>query len=97
MRGHLDYAKAKSGITINQAVNMFLDYSKINKLSHKSDISFVKKILDFFGKNTQLDKITSLEIENFKTYLKVYNTFEIIKIKNPNYVKGISDKFIVKK
>ncbi len=97
MRGDLNYAKAKKSIKLQDGIDLFTKYSKGNKLSYKSDVYYIGKVLEFWGKNTPLEAITPAKIEDFKIYLKSYKTTRKIKINNPNYNKnGDRKKYIYK-
>lgn len=97
MRGDLDYAKAKKAIKLKDGITLFEEYSKCNKLSFKSDESNIKKIIEYFGKNCILEKITPSKIEEFKAYLKNYKVISKLKIDNPEYGKnGCKKKYIYK-
>lgn len=62
-------AKELEKVTINRLMQMFLDYSKTNKKSYKSDVSKTKLIKQYFGESTLIKNITPKMIEDFKTYL----------------------------
>lgn len=97
MRGDLDYAKAKKAIKLKEGINLFEKYSKGNKLSYKSDIYYIDKVLKYFGENCILESITPSKIEEFKEFLKSYKTTSKIKINNPEYGKnGCRKKYIYK-
>ena len=97
MRGDLDYAKAKKAIKLKEGINLFEKYSKGNKLSYKSDIYYIDKVLKYFGENCILESITPSKIEEFKEFLKSYKTISKIKIDNPEYGKnGCRKKYIYK-
>lgn len=94
MRGDLDYAKAKRAIKLKEGINLFEKYSKGNKLSYKSDIYYIDKVLKYFGENCILESITPSKIEEFKEFLKSYKTISKIKIDNPEYGKTDVEKNI---
>lgn len=97
MRGDLNYAKAKRAIKLKEGIKLFEQYSKANKLSYKSDIYYINKVINYFGENCILEFITPSKIEEFKEFLKTYKTIEKIKINNPDYGKnGCRKKYIYK-
>lgn len=63
-RGKLPPEKPK--IKFAKLVQMYLDYSKTNKKSYKTDVCNVKKLIAFFGAETFIDKILPKDIERFK-------------------------------
>ncbi len=97
LRGNYNYSKARNATKLKEGIELFKKYSFCNKSSHKSDMSNIKKIIDFFGNNCPLDIITPSKIEDFKIYLKSYKVTEKIKINNPEYGKmGCRKKYIYK-
>ncbi len=97
MRGNLNYAKAKKAPKLKDGLELFITHSENNKESHKTDLSHVKKIKDFFGENYILEQITPGRIEEFKAHIKTYTKKELVKINNPDYKKnGCRKKFIYK-
>lgn len=97
MRGDLDYAKAKKAIKLQDGINIYKNHSDNNKLSYKNDTGYIKKVIEFFGKNCLIENITPNKIEDFKAFLANYKTKNKIKINNPNYGKnGCRKKYIYK-
>jgi len=55
--------------TLPNLLNLFLEYSKLNKKSYEGDKSSAKNILSFFG-NRNISEITPLDIEKYKQFRK---------------------------
>lgn len=70
MRGHYELVDTTENTTLNQAIDLYLEYSKANKKSYKLDDNYCKVFGEFFGKNTRLKEITPQKIERFKIHLK---------------------------
>ena len=70
MRGKFKLVDNTENTTLKQAINLYLEYSKANKRSHKLDDNYCKIFSEFFGNNTRLKDITPQKIERFKTFLK---------------------------
>lgn len=97
LRGNYNYGKAQYTAKLKDGIELFENYSKINKLSYKSDTYYIDKVLDFWGKNFPLEKITPAKIEEFKKHLKNYKVKNKIKIINPEYGRnGVKKKYIYK-
>ena len=97
-RGNCEYFKKKKTVTFKQAIDLFLEYSKANKLSHKADICQSKTLSEYFGANRDIETITPSDIEKFKEFLTIRETEETIKIKNPYFGKnGEKKQYIYKK
>ncbi len=62
-------AKNDKCISIKYLVDIFLDYSLLNKKSYKQDVYRCNVILNFFKANKKIQDIKSVDIENFKAYL----------------------------
>lgn len=69
MKGNLGILENKKKPSLKEGLNIYLNYSEINKRSYKSDLSMTKRFLLFFG-NIDLTEITPTLIENFKQYLQ---------------------------
>lgn len=97
LRGNYDYGKSHNTFRLKDGIELFIKYSKVNKLSYESDKYYIKKVIDFFGENIPLEQITPSKIEDFKEYLKSYTIKNKIKINNPDYGKnGSRKKYIYK-
>ncbi len=70
MRGHYEFVDNMENTILQQAVTLYLEYSKANKRSYKLDENYCKVFIEYFGKNTRLKDITPQKIEKFKIYLK---------------------------
>jgi excisionase family DNA binding protein len=65
-RGRHGFRKERKRILFREFAGVFLEkYSKVNKLSWRSDVSIVNKLDPYFG-SKYLDEITPDEIEGFK-------------------------------
>lgn len=97
LRGNYNYGKAQYTAKLKDGIELFENYAKINKLSFKSNDAHIKRVIEFFGENCPLEKITPAKIEEFKTYIQSYKTISKIKIENPDYGKnGNRKKYIYK-
>lgn len=97
-RGNSEYFKKKKNVTFKQAIDLYMEYSKANKLSHKADVCQKKAVLEYFGAKRDIETITPSDIEKFKEFLTYREAEETIKIKNPDYgKKGVRKQFIHKK
>ena len=56
--------------TMKFMINKYLEYSKTNKKSYKTDLIFKKFFLEYFGKNKDILSILPNDIENMKLELK---------------------------
>jgi len=56
-------------ITLSGLVNIYLDYSRINKKSYSTDKSRMKLVLEYFKQSTLIKTIKPVEIEGFKNFL----------------------------
>ena len=70
MKGHYDLVDNTENTTLQQAIDMYLEYSKANKRSYKLDENYCKIFAEYFGKNTRLKDITPQKIERLKLQLK---------------------------
>ena len=70
MRGKFELVDNTENATLKQAIDLYLEYSKANKRSHKLDDNYCKVFSEFFGNNTRLKDITPQKLEKFKMYLK---------------------------
>ena len=70
MKGHYGLVDNTENTTLQQAIDMYLEYSKANKRSYKLDENYCKIFTEYFGKNTRLKDITPQKIERLKIYLK---------------------------
>ena len=97
MRGDLNYAKAKKAPKLQDGIDLYTQYSACNKLSYKSDLFYIDKALQFFGKNCLLENMTPAKIEEYKIWLKTYTVIRKIKLNNPEYGKnGCRKQYIYK-
>ncbi len=60
----------KTVYTVKFMLNKYLEYSKANKKSYKTDLTFAKFFLDYFGQNRDILMILPGDIENMKLELK---------------------------
>lgn len=70
MKGHYDLVDTTENTTLQQAIDIYLEYSKANKRSYKLDENYCKVFAEYFGKNIRLKDITPQKIERFKSFLK---------------------------
>ena len=56
-------------MTFKQMMQMYLNYSKLNKKSYETDYSRVKYLIEFFNANTNIATISPERIEQFKEWL----------------------------
>ena len=68
MKGNLGIIENKKQPRLKEAVDLYLQYSKTNKKSFKSDLTLTKHIMNFF-QNIDLIEITPTLVEDFKQYL----------------------------
>ena len=68
MKGNLGIIENKKHPRLKEAVDLYLQYSKTNKKSFKSDLTLTKHIMNFF-QNIDLIEITPTLVEDFKQYL----------------------------
>jgi len=52
--------------TVGKMCEEYLEYAKVNHLSWKSDRSRLKTLVHFWGPHTQLDQISTKQVERFK-------------------------------
>lgn len=97
MRGHYDFGKTEKAPKLKDAIELLENYSKVNKLSYKSDKCCIKKLIEYFGQNCPLKSITPNKIEDFKNALKTYTKKQKIKLDNPEYgTKSCRQRYIYK-
>lgn len=97
-RGNSEYFKKKNILKLKQAADVYLNYSKNNNLGYKTDKAIVEKIIEFWGANKDIEQLSPTEIDDFKAFLTNWETYETIKVPNPEYGKaGVRKKFIYKK
>ena len=65
MRGNLGIVERKNNHTLQQAIDLYLQYSKLHKRSYQNDINSTKIFINFWGKNHRLEEITPKSIEEF--------------------------------
>lgn len=95
MHGNYNFGKSEVKLTIGEALKIFEQHSKSNKLTYKSDKILIKKILEYFGTNRAVETITTEEINTFKTKMRNTSVLRKKKILNPEYgKKGIRKKYI---
>src|SRR5574344_619186 len=58
--------KNEKKFTFVEMMNNYKRYSEANKKSYYKDITYIKYLTNYFGKNTDIAKIKPLTIENFK-------------------------------
>lgn len=56
-------------LSFKKATEIYLKYSKANKITYKKDETLVKYMLDYFGKDKKVSEIKPIDIEKFKTYM----------------------------
>lgn len=56
-------------IRFSRLIDLYLDYSKVNKKSWNTDVSRAKVLLDYFGVNTLIHTFRPALMESFKKYL----------------------------
>ncbi len=61
--------REEKNIPLYKLKDLYEHYSKYNKKSYKSDIYALKIVMEYFGLNTIVQKITPNKIEKFKEYL----------------------------
>jgi len=66
----LDAQGIKRDISVEDAVNRFLEYSKIAKKSYVHDRARGRAIVEFFKPHTTIKTIKSLDVERFRAHLK---------------------------
>lgn len=69
MRGNLGILTNREKAVLKEGVELYLEYSRINKKSTTNDIAYTREILKFFGVNTNIEEITPALIEDFKKHL----------------------------
>lgn len=89
MRGHYELVEISNNTTLKQATEIYLEYSKANKRSHKLDDNYCKVFLEYFGKNSRLKDITPQKIERFKTFLKTDRQNSTVN----RYIEALSKMF----
>lgn len=62
--------REEKNVPLYKLRNLFENYSKNNKKSHKSDVYMLNIIMAYFGANTVAQKITPNKIEQFKEFLR---------------------------
>lgn len=60
----------KTVYTVKFMLNKYLEYSRANKKSYKTDLTFATFFLDYFGQNRDILMILPSDIENMKLELK---------------------------
>lgn len=60
----------KTVYTVKFMLNKYLEYSKANKKSYKTDLTFTAFFLNYFGQNNDILAILPSDIENMKLELK---------------------------
>ncbi|MEI7474724.1 MAG: site-specific integrase [bacterium] len=66
MHGNLGFVNKKGKTTLQEAVELFINYSKVNKKSYQLDVNYTAKFIEEWGVNTPLVDITPQKIEEFK-------------------------------
>lgn len=74
LQGKYTLAEDIGEMLFKDLVKKFIDYSKSNKLSHKTDESRLKHISEFFN-NKKLREISSFEIERYKSFRLKQKTY----------------------
>lgn len=62
--------KEEKNVSLNRLKDLYVSYAKNNKKSYKHDNYSLNIILNYFGTNAVVQKITPKRIEDFKQYLK---------------------------
>lgn len=69
-----DMLRKKHGLEINitlkEAVERFLEYSRINNKTYRHDESKATVVLNYFGREKYLSEIRSFDVERFRGFLK---------------------------
>lgn len=68
MRGDLRVLEHKQKINFENLVKIFLEYSKANKQSYKTDVYFCNSFISFFGRHKLIDEIKPADIEAYKIH-----------------------------
>ena len=63
-------SKKEKNLKFSVLIDLYCKYSKTNNKAYKNNIYFLKTIINFFGNNTNSNKIQPKDIEAFKEYLK---------------------------
>lgn len=66
MRSNYELVEKVKTTTLQEAVDLYKEYSKANKKSYELDVLFCRVFIEVFGKNTKLKDITPQKIERFK-------------------------------
>lgn len=61
--------KEERKFTFKEMMDIYLRYSEANKISYFKDITYVKYLVEYFGKNTDIADVKPTDIEDFKTYM----------------------------
>lgn len=69
MHGNYNFGRTENKRKLKELIDLYLQYSKINKSSYESDVFSTNIFLDYIG-NIAIDNITSSDLENFKEFLK---------------------------
>lgn len=83
--------KEEIRVRFKKLVDLYSDYSKINKKSWRTDESRAKVLLAYFGVNTLIHTIRPADIESFKKYLM--EDLERSKATVNRYIEQISTMF----
>ena len=62
--------REEKNVTFNKLYNLYDSYAKNNKKSYKNDTYSLKIIMNYFGHNNIVQRITPNHIEDFKKYLR---------------------------
>lgn len=88
MHGNYNFGKSQIKLTLGQAMQIFDEHSKANKLSYATDKIRCGIILKYFGKNKPVEDITVEDINVFKRKMKIKTEEKTIKSLNPKYKRG---------
>lgn len=70
MRGRYELVENTCNTTLEQAIELYLEYSKANKKSYKLDENYCKVFVVHWGKHSRLKDLTPQKIEKFKSIMK---------------------------
>lgn len=89
--------KKKKPITVKEAMERYEKYARGEKDSYKTDLKFIERIIDFFGKNKIFTSIIPSDINAFKHAIKIQSKEIIKKTSNPDYPQKSRKKYIKQK
>ncbi len=69
LKGNLGIIEDKKKSTLKEGIELYLDYSRINKKSTNNDNAYTEAFKKFFKSGSYLEDITPATIEDFKNWL----------------------------